>query len=134
MKKLIIGSSIAIFIFISLLISALLYYESTLWDEMSSKISPDGKWSITHYDYKTDTDRHAPYGNYLILRNTYLISRMTTGEHVIFGGYCPNSLEYEWISEKHIKITCTENDLPEIRTLSNQAYGIKIDYHHEPNS
>lgn len=99
-------------------------FDSGSWEQLSTKQSPDGKYSLYLYNYNSDGDTHAPYGQYIFFHPEYKISNPIKSD-VIFAGYCEN-ISYTWVSITEIKIICKTQDTKNIRTQSNKIFGINV--------
>lgn len=102
-----------------------LIIEQDSWNQIAEKNSPDGKFTLYEYSYYSDTNRHAPYGTYIFLKPE-ASNRKPINSHVIFAGYCVNKNIAEWVSNDQINISCLAKENDSIKTLSSNAYGIKI--------
>jgi hypothetical protein len=107
------------------LLAAYIYTQDFFWDLESSKISPNGGYSIYKYHYTSDSDRHAPYGTYLYLQNTHSTQNPIKG-YLIFAGYCGENMTYSWVNDQEIVVFCDHGESKNIRTLASKAYGIQI--------
>jgi len=109
------ASSVGLFLFI----------EHSSWGLISSKKSPDQSYILHHYKYYSDSNRHAPYGDYVFLGSKYSRKPGKKG-HVVFAGYCRNSLTYFWENDKEVNVICKIQDTKDIRTYSAKVFGITI--------
>ncbi|MFT6138717.1 MAG: hypothetical protein ACJAUJ_001812 [Salibacteraceae bacterium] len=119
--------SFALVIFIAIL-AAIYLLDSMDWDYVSSKKSPSGQYGLYLYNYQSDGDTHAPYGQYIFFHPEYRITKPIKSD-VIFAGYCKGGTEYSWASDMEINITCQAQDSKNIRTQSNKIFGIKVNVH-----
>lgn len=125
---------LVVFILIAMSLFGLMFaVEMLAWEEKSVQISPDKDWELYHYRYISDINRHAPYGDYLILYRESLRFKNPKEGYVIFAGYCSDALDFKWVTNNHIQIFCRSAKEPKIRTISKQAFGKSIDYKYEPN-
>jgi len=130
---------VRVFLLIVLLIpislfGLIFFIDTVSWNERSTQLSPDNEWGLYHYHYGSDSNQHAPYGDYVILHKESLRFEKSRDGHVIFAGYCHNALDFKWVTNNHIQIICSSSKEPEIRTISKRAFGKSIDYHYKPNS
>lgn len=102
-----------------------LIIEQDSWNQIAEKSSPNGKYTLYEYNYYSDKNRHAPYGTYIFLKPKGS-SRKPINGYVIFAGYCVNKNIFEWISNDKINISCLAKENDSVKTLSSNAYGIKI--------
>ena len=130
MKKNLIQIFSVLALFALAIILALIYANEVSWKELSKKDSPNGSYSLYHYHYMSDTDRHAPYGNYIFLQAEDPLTP-TKDSYVIFAGYCQDKLSYSWLSNNEVLILCKVKESKDIRTSSNLAYGININVQSE---
>lgn len=107
------------------LIFLLSYFDDVYWKSQSQKTSPNGNFIVHEYAYSSDSDRHAPYGTYLLLLPTKSFEDPKEG-YVIFAGYCVAPIAYSWLSNEDIHITCESDEPDNIRTLSSKAFGVRI--------
>jgi hypothetical protein len=106
-------------------VSLSMYLDSFYWEKKSSLVSPDGSITINEYYNMSDGDRHAPYGTYLFMQPSF--SPMPAYKsHVVFAGYCKNSINYAWVSNKEVNITCLSEESGNVRTHSIRAFGVSI--------
>ena len=113
-----------LFVGIGLLILSLII-EQDSWKQIAEKNSPNGKYTLHEYNYYSDKNRHAPYGTYIFLKPKDSNRKPING-YVIFAGYCVNKNIFEWASNDQINISCLVKENDSVKTLSSNAYGIKI--------
>ena len=101
------------------------YISEVEWEYISSNISPNGKYGVYLYNYQSDGDEHAPYGQYLFFKPEYRIANPLEG-NVIFAGYCGVGLSYSWVSDMEIRIICPNLKEEDVRTVSNKIFGIHV--------
>lgn len=121
-----------ILLFVVTAIIALVYYSDVIinWTPISAKESPNKVFLASGYNYDSDGDRHAPYGTYVFLTQSNIISRPTKG-HVVFAGYCENNLTLLWQSNTELTIKCKMHKKAAVRSLSSVAYGVAIKFEPE---
>jgi hypothetical protein len=98
----------------------------TDWEYISSATSPDGAYTIKHYQSKSEAG-HAPYGDNLVMESWRAFPSPNPGE-TFFAGYCGSDFKYEWGSNEKIRISCpsvTEQD--PIRTQAIVVHGINVE-------
>jgi hypothetical protein len=130
LKKIVIGLSIGVLIAAVFFLSLLLYADVTAWEEKSKKVSPNSNFEIHHYHNTSDYDLHAPYGDYLFLSRPSGWRSPRDG-YVIFAGYCGESLNYTWVDNENIKVTCGERDHSRARTVVSRAFDIDVSFHND---
>lgn len=102
-----------------------LLIEHDSWGLISSKKSPDQSYILHHYKYYSDSNRHAPYGDYVFLTSKHSRQPGKKG-HVVFAGYCRNSLTYSWQTDTNVNVICEIQNAKDIRTYSSRAFGVNI--------
>ena len=101
------------------------YLDSMDWDYVSSKKSPNGRYGLYLYNYLSDGDTHAPYGQYIFFNPEYRVVNPNRSD-VIFAGSCGENVGYSWVSNTEIKIVCPAQEIDSIRTRSERIFGIKV--------
>jgi hypothetical protein len=96
------------------------------WQHISSANSPDGTFTIRHYQSLSEAG-HAPYGDNLVIESSRAFPSSRSGE-TFFAAYCGSGLKYEWSSNKKIQITCPQvTEQYPIRTHAIIVHGINVE-------
>lgn len=98
---------------------------------VSKKISPNSRFTMHAFQSHTEGDDHAPYGDILVLSRKDSLDKPSEG-YVIFAGYCIPPLNYAWVTDSKIRITCNAADAP--KTVVSAAYGITVELQHDTAS
>jgi hypothetical protein len=95
------------------------------WAFISSATSPDGAFTIKHYQSRTEAG-HAPYGDNLVIESWGSFPTPKKGE-TFFAGYCGKDFAFKWEGNEKIIIRCP-NTTPQdsIRTQAIMIHGIKV--------
>lgn len=96
------------------------------WEFVSSATSPDGAFTIKHYQSRTEAG-HAPYGDNLVIESWKSFPYPKASE-TFFAGYCGQDLEFKWSSNEEIIIKCQKHPTQDpIRTQAIVVHGIKVE-------
>ena len=123
------GKNVAIFISTLILILAIFFYGKQFlfhmdWELISTATSPDGAFTIKHYQSRSEAG-HAPYGDNLVIES-WKSFPMPKSRETFFAGYCGQKLRYFWAGNERIIIHCPASKGP-IRTQAVVVHGIKVE-------
>ena len=122
---------LAIIIALLVVLIALFFYGKHFlfkmdWALLSSASSPNGAFTIKHYQSRTEAG-HAPYGDNLVIASVRSFPTSNSAE-TFFAGYCGKDFSFKWQGNEKIIIHCpnvTSHD--PIRTHAIIVYGIKVE-------
>lgn len=96
------------------------------WEKIRSAESPSGEYAVVYYRSKSEAG-HAPYGDNLVIKSWKSFPYAKSGE-TFFAGYCGTGLDFEWIGNDKIKISCPSlNEDGAIRTRASFVHGIAVE-------
>jgi hypothetical protein len=125
MKRLIGSIFILLSIAATVLIALVIYSETSAWQLISETPSPNSKYEAQVFKYISDIDRHAPYGDYVIIQPSSLRIAWKN-DHVALAAYCKNGASINWNTNTNLDIFCEIDNKKDIRTLTTKAFGIDI--------
>lgn len=120
----------AIYVFILVIpIFAFLMFKGGLsnWQLVEEKESPGGRYVLEHYRNSSDSNRHAPYGDYIFMSTSLGNSLLPRTGDLIFAGYCLNDLSFDWVSSEVIELNCDTYDESSVRTHYSRVLGVRVD-------
>lgn len=123
------GKYVAISIATLIVILAIFFYGKQFlfqmdWELISTATSPDGAFTIKHYQSRSEAG-HAPYGDNLVIES-WKSFPMPKSSETFFAGYCGQKLQYYWAGNEKIIIHCPASNDP-IRTQAVVVHGIKVE-------